>query len=79
MTEEYVQTIDSIESMLPIAQDIVSHYCAEKEMDENNIDPVIWLDILDELNIKLFEPNKRLLKTESNLYNQYDRDKVIYI
>lgn len=79
MQEEYIQTITSVEDMEPIARDIVTQYCAENDADERDIKPSMWDDIIDELYIKLFKPCNRLLKTESNLYNQYDKDKVEYV
>lgn len=77
--DEYIQTITCVEDMPKVAIDIVSSYCTMHEIDEKDIYPSIWDDIIDELYIKLFKPCNRLLKTDSNLYNQYDRDKVYYI
>ncbi len=76
---DYIQTITSVEDMPPIAANIVSMYCADHQLDEKDIHPSEWEDIMTELYLKLFKPCKRLLKTDSNLYNQYDIDKVIYI
>lgn len=78
-TDEYIQTIRSVEDMPAIAKDIVSQYCTNNGIEERDIYPSIWDDIIDELYIKLFKPCNRLLKTESNLYNEYDKDKVLYI
>lgn len=77
--DEYIQTITCVEDMPKVAIDIVSSYCTMHEIDEKDIYPSIWDDIIDELYIKLFKPCNRLLKTDSNLYNQYDKDKVYYI
>lgn len=76
---EYIQTITSVEDMPAVAKDIVSMYCKENDIDEKDIYPSIWNDIIDELYIKLFKPCNRVLKTDSNLYNEYDKDKVLYI
>ena len=76
---EYVQAITCVEDMPAVAVDIVSAYCTRNAIDEKDIYPSIWDDIIDELYIKLFKPCNRLLKTDSNLYNQYDKDKVYYI
>lgn len=78
-TDEYIQTIISVEDMTSVARDIVSMYCESNGIDEKDIFPSIWNDIIDELYIKLFKPCNRLLKTDSNLYNEYDKDKVLYI
>lgn len=77
--DEYIQTIACVEDMPNVAIDIVSSYCTMHDIDEKDIYPSIWDDIIDELYIKLFKPCNRLLKTESNLYNQYDKGKVEYI
>lgn len=78
-TDEYIQTIASVEDMVAVSKDIVSMYCESNEIDEKDIFPSVWNDIIDELYIKLFKPCNRLLKTDSNLYNEYDKDKVLYI
>lgn len=78
-TDEYIQTITSVEDMPAVARDIVSMYCQENKIDEKDIFPSVWNDIIDELYIKLFKPCNRVLKTDSNLYNEYDKDKVLYI
>lgn len=79
MQNEYMQTIASVEDMEPIARDIVSQYCTENDIDEKDIKPSIWDDIIDELYINLFKPCNRLLKTDTNRYNEYDKDKVLYV
>lgn len=76
---EYTQFITCVEDMPAVASDIVSKYCEVNSIDESDIYPSIWNDIITELYIKLFRPCNRLLKTDSNLYNQYDIDKVLYI
>lgn len=79
-TEQNIENIIScVEDMPAVASDIVASYCAKNDIDEKDIYPSIWNDIIDELYIKLFKPCNRLLKTESGLYNQYDQDKVYYI
>lgn len=76
---EYTQFITCVEDMPAVASDIVSKYCDVNSVDESDIYPSIWNDIITELYIKLFRPCNRLLKTDSNMYNQYDIDKVLYI
>lgn len=76
---EYTQAITCVEDMPAVASDIVSKYCDVNNIDESDIYPSIWNDIITELYIKLFRPCNRLLKTDSNMYNQYDIDKVLYI
>lgn len=76
---DYIQAITCVEDMPAIARDIVNTYCIQHEIDEKNIYPSVWDDIIDELYITLFKPCNRLLKTNDNLYNQYDVEKVEYI
>lgn len=74
-----IQTIRTVDDMRIVANDIVTDYCNRHGIDENDIYPSIWADIIDELYISLFKPCNRLLKTDDNLYNQYDKEKVGYI
>lgn len=74
-----IQTIRTVDDMRIVASDIVTNYCDRHNIDENDIFPSIWADIIDELYISLFKPCNRLLKTDDNLYNQYDKEKVGYI
>ena len=76
---EYSMAITCVEDMPAVAADIVKSYCDRYGIDERDIYPSIWSDIITELYIKLFRPCNRLLKTDSNLYNQYDKEKVEYI
>lgn len=73
------QTIRTVGDMRIVTSDIVTDYCNRHGIDENDIYPSIWADIIDELYISLFKPCNRLLKTDDNLYNQYDKEKVGYI
>ena len=57
MQNEYIQTITSVEDMPAVAADIVTTYCEEHEIDEKDIYPSVWDDIIDELYIKLFYDN----------------------
>lgn len=77
--EGYADTIARVEDMPAVARDIVRQYCEENDIDEKDIYPSIWDDIIDELYIKLFKPCNRLLKTDNNKYNEYDKEKVIYV
>lgn len=73
------QTIASVEDMVPIAKDIVAQYCLENDVDEKDIYPTVWVDILSELQIKLFAPNRKILKLDGSTYNEYDQEKVNYV
>lgn len=74
-----VQTIRTVDDMRIVASDIVTNYCDRHNIDENDIFPSIWADIITELNISLFSPCNRVLKTDSNLNNEYDKRKVEYV
>lgn len=78
-TEDYIQTISTVEDIEKVSWDLVTQYCNEHDIEERDIPPNIWDDIIDDLYIKLFKPCNRVLKTNTNMYNEYDKDKVYYI
>lgn len=73
------QSIASVEDMPAVARSIVTMYCEENDLDEKDIYPSIWNDIISELRVKLFHPCNKLLKLGNALYNEYDRAKVYYV
>ena len=76
MSENVIQTFETVEDMLPAVKDLITNYCIDNDVDEKNIHPTLWNDILDEIKTHVVKPNNRLLKTDTNRYNQYDKDKV---
>ena len=76
MDKDIIQTFETVEDMLPAVKDLIVNYCIDNDIDEKNIHPTLWNDILDEINIRIIKPNNRLLKTINNINNQYDKDKV---
>nr|DAJ12241.1 MAG TPA: DNA-packaging protein [Bacteriophage sp.] len=79
-----IQTIASVEDMPAIAADIVTNYCIDNDIDEKDIYPSIWADIITELYNTLFFPNRNLLKLNKNLdvnckSSVYDFDNVVYV
>ena len=76
MEKDIKQTFETVEDMLPAVKDLIVNYCIDNDIDEKNIHPTLWNDILDEINIRIIKPNNRLLKTINNINNQYDKDKV---
>lgn len=81
---ENIQTIASVEDMPAIAADIVTNYCIDNEIDEKDIYPSIWADIITELYNTLFFPNRNLLKINKNLdvnskNGMYNFDNVVYV
>ena len=82
--DENTQTITSVEDMPAIAADIVTNYCIDNEIDEKDIYPSVWADIITELYNTLFFPNRNLLKINKNLdvnskSSMYDFDNVAYV
>ena len=78
--DEYnIQVVD-LENVFNIAKDVITEYCIEHQIeDEKKIHPNTWNDVLDEICQRIFVNNPRILKTDSNTYNQYDKEKVLYI
>nr|DAH21300.1 MAG TPA: DNA-packaging protein [Bacteriophage sp.] len=76
---EYTQFISCVEDMPAVASDIVSKYCEINNIDESDIYPSIWNDVITELYIKLFSLCNKLLKKDNAQYNDYDIDRVVYI
>lgn len=76
MEKDFIQTFETVEDMLPAVKDLIVNYCIDNEVDEKNIHPTLWNDILDEINTRIIKPNFRILKTIGNINNQYDKDKV---
>ncbi len=69
----------TLDSLFAMSKDIIKQYCIEHEIeDEKEIHPSTWCDILDEINETLITDG-RILKTETNKYNQYDIERVIYL
>lgn len=78
--DENAQAITSVEDMPAIAADIVTNYCIDNEIDEKDIYPSVWADIITELYNTLFFPNRNLLKLNKNSNNGiYDFDNVAYV
>lgn len=79
ITSETIKSIESVEDMPQVARRIVSNYCDANGIDEADIFPNIWADIISELNVVLFRPCNKLLKLEGTQYGEYDRLKILYI
>ena len=73
------QEITSVEDMRNIAFDIVRNYCIENDVKEDNVKPLIWLDIIAELYNVLFKPCNKFLRKENAQYGEYDINKIEYI
>ena len=73
-----IKVIDQ-SNCISIVKDIITKYCAVNDLDEHDIPPQIWNDIIDEIYINVFKDNTILLKDIPSPYNQYNQDKVLYI
>lgn len=78
-TQEYIQSIASVEDMPAVAKSIVEDYCLHNEIEEKDIFPSVWSDIITELYVSLFRPCHNLLRITNTQYNEYDRVKVYYV
>lgn len=78
-TAEYIQQITSVEDMPKVARSIVTDYCTRNGIEEGDIYPTVWNDIISELYFSLFLPCHNLLRITNTQYNEYDRIKVYYI
>lgn len=74
-----IQIIDSVEMFPIVAKDIVTNYCIEHRIEENDIFPSIWSDIIYEIYISLVKPNINLLKVNGLNHNEYDKEKVNFV
>lgn len=78
--EKYNDALEvNIDNAKVIFDDIVKYYCDEHGIEENDIPPAMWNDIIDEIHEKVFLNNPQMLKDTPNTLNAYNPDKVIYI
>lgn len=68
--------VNDLETAKSVIDDIITTYCIDNDLDEKDINPCIWDDIIQEIYIQVFKNNRKLLKTESVLNNEYDKRKV---
>ena len=57
-------------------QEVVSTYCIQNDIDEANIYPTVWNDILTEIYEQIYLKDIELLHDIPNYSNQYNYDKV---
>ena len=74
-----IQTIATVEDMQSVAKSIVEDYCTHNEIDEKDIYPSIWNDIITELYTNLFAPCHNILRLKGGIHNEYDITKVEYV
>lgn len=75
----FINTLDSVEQLPPVVDDVIKMYCDENGIDESDIYPTIWNDIITEIYIKIFKPCNKLLKLKGSQYNEYDKNNVLYV
>ena len=66
----------NMDNLRTIIDDIISNYCINKNIDENNIYPSVWTDIIYTIKCKIFRKSK-ILKLENAIHNDYDKSKVL--
>lgn len=58
-------------------QEVVATYCIQNDIDEANIYPTVWNDILTEIYEQIYLKDIELLHDIPNYSNQYNYDKVL--
>lgn len=73
--------LDNIEAFKIATDQTIEEYCKQNNIDIDDIPPQIWNDIIDELKFKIFLPNKKYLKVQNNVNNEYDINRLyeVYI
>lgn len=72
------QVIEDLDTAKSVIDDIIKNYCIENDLDEKDINPCIWDDIIQEIYIQVFKNNRKLLKLQGASHNDYDFNKVNY-
>lgn len=79
-----VETVNSVESvevdpvnLRALVDDVITDYCMRDDLDESDIPPQIWNDIIEEIRITLFEKNGNLLWINGSIGGTYDDEKVM--
>lgn len=78
MKDENPQELKHISELLPIVSDTAEQIIYELGIDENNIPKIQFMYILLEINKRVVEPNKYLLKIEKHK-NSYDSQAIIIL
>ena len=59
--------------------DIVTQYCVDHDIKENDSPPQIWNDIIDEIHETLIKLNKAILRDIPSVNNEYNMEKVYHV
>lgn len=78
---ETVNSVESVEvdpvNLRALVDDVITDYCMRDDLDESDIPPQIWNDIIEEIRVTLFEKNGSLLWIDGKVGVRYDDDKVM--
>ena len=64
------------ENLKTVVKDLITNYCIDAGIDESNIPPVVWLDIVNTIHETIIKPNVRQLLYDDN-YREYCDIKVV--
>lgn len=78
---ETVNSVDNVEvdpvNLRVLVDDVITDYCMRDDLDESDIPPQIWNDIIEEIRVTLFEKNGNLLWLNGIVGVRYDDEKVM--
>ena len=78
---ETVNSVDNVEvdpvNLRALVDDVITDYCLRDDLDESDIPPQIWNDIIEEIRVTLFDQNSNLLWLNGIAGVRYDDDKVL--
>ena len=49
------------DNLKTVVKDLITNYCIDAGIDESNIPPVVWLDIINTIHDTVIKPNRLLL------------------
>lgn len=62
------------DNLKTVVKDLITNYCIDAGIDESNIPPVVWLDIINTIHDTVIKPNRLLLYINMTDVS-YDADK----
>lgn len=71
-------SVVNMDNIRAIFNDIITNYCLENNINEQDIPPAIWNDIIDEIHERIFYKSN-ILKYTPNINNSYDKSKVFFV
>lgn len=69
--------IDDMEIYKNEIEAIIAMYCSDHGIDESDIFPNVWVDVLTEIYEKVYLKHPELLRDIPTRYNEYSYDKVL--